>query len=55
MQSDALLREHVGQLRRRVRLLVTARWVFAGLLAAAILACALVILDRLEWVNAPPS
>jgi hypothetical protein len=51
---ESVLRERVGQLRRRVRLLVTARWVFAALVAAALLCSVLVVLDRLEWVSAPP-
>lgn len=54
MQTDAVLRERVGQLRRRVRLLVTARWVFAALLAASLLCSVFVVLDRLAWITAPP-
>jgi hypothetical protein len=54
MQSEAVLRDHVGQLRRRVRLLVTARWVFAALLVVSLLCSVLVICDRLEWISAPP-
>jgi len=54
MQSDAVLRDRVGQLRRRVRLLVTARWVLAALVAASLLCSIFVILDRLEWITAPP-
>jgi hypothetical protein len=54
MESEAVLRDRVGQLRRRVRLLVTARWVFAALVVAAVLCSVLVILDRLEWISAPP-
>jgi hypothetical protein len=54
MQSEMILRERVAQLRHRVRLLVTARWVFAALVAASLLCSVLVILDRLEWVSAPP-
>jgi hypothetical protein len=54
MESEAVLRDRVGQLRRRVRLLVTARWVFAALVVAAVLCSVLVVLDRLEWISAPP-
>jgi hypothetical protein len=54
MESEAVLRDRVGQLRRRVRLLVTARWVFAALVVAAVLCSILVVLDRLEWISAPP-
>lgn len=54
MESEAVLRDRVGLLRRRVRLLVTARWVFAALVAAAVLCSVFVILDRLEWISAPP-
>jgi hypothetical protein len=54
MQSNAVLRDRVGQLRRRVRLLVTARWVFAALLAASLLCSIFVVLDRLAWITAPP-
>jgi hypothetical protein len=54
MQSEAVLRDRVGQLRRRVRLLVTARWVFAALVVVSVLCSLLVIGDRLEWINAPP-
>ena len=54
MQTDAVLRDRVGQLRRRVRLLVTARWVFAALLAASLLCSIFVVLDRLAWISAPP-
>lgn len=54
MQSEAVLRERVGQLRRRVQLLVMARWVFAALVVASVLCSLLVISDRLEWISAPP-
>jgi hypothetical protein len=54
MESNAVLRDRVGQLRRRVRLLVTARWVFAALLAASLLCSIFVVLDRLAWITAPP-
>jgi hypothetical protein len=54
MESEAVLRDRVGQLRRRVRLLVTARWVFAALVVAAVLCSVLVVFDRLEWISAPP-
>jgi hypothetical protein len=54
MESEAVLRDRVGQLRRRVRLLVTARWVFAALIVASVLCSLLVIADRLEWISAPP-
>ncbi len=54
MQSAAVLRDRVGKLRRRVRLLVTARWVFAALLVASLLCSILVVLDRLELISAPP-
>ncbi len=54
MQSEVVLRAHVGQLRRRVRLLVTARWVLAALGVASLLCCLLVVMDRLEWFAAPP-
>src|SRR5438094_2716560 len=54
MQSEAVLRDHVGQLRRRVRLLGMARWVFAALLLVSLFCSVLVVLDRLEWISAPP-
>ena len=54
MESEAVLRDRVGQLRRRVRLLVTGRWIFAALVVASLLCSVLVILDRLEWISAPP-
>jgi hypothetical protein len=51
VHADAILRDRVGQLRRRVRLLVTARWVCAALLAASLVGSLLVILDRLDWIS----
>jgi hypothetical protein len=54
MPSEVILRDCVAQLRRRVRLLVTARWVFTALVAASLLCSVLVVLDRLQWISAPP-
>ena len=54
MQAQAVLQDRVGQLRRRVRLLVTARWIFIALIAASLLCSLLVLLDRLETISVPP-
>ena len=53
MEAQAVLQDRVGQLRRRIRLLVTVRWVSLALIGAALICSLLVLLDRLELISAP--
>src|SRR5438874_12446880 len=54
VQSETVIRDKVGELRRRIRLLVMQRWIFFALFCAA-LACALLVIgSRLQGVEAAP-
>jgi hypothetical protein len=54
MQHEAVLRGKVHELRWRVRLLVTQRWVFLGLFCGSLACLALVVANKLHWLPAPP-
>lgn len=54
MRHEAILRGKLDELRWRVRLLVTQRWVFRGLCGASLACLALVVASKFHWLPAPP-
>src|SRR5438105_4437576 len=52
MQPEAILNQKLAQLRRRLRLLVTQRWVALALTYAAGAACLLAVAAKLRWAPA---
>jgi hypothetical protein len=54
MQHEAVLRDKVDELRWRIRLLVTQRWVFRALFAASLVCVALAAAAKLHWIAIGP-